>query len=137
MKPRFIAALLVLVLILPVLNGCKAAASSGEKTVTEAIVESILSKQIDDLEPILTRHGYNVKSLSEQFNAQPAEIRSSGDISENLNPLSSKLLGDILFGRQPDKWQRIFRGFGRFFLNFPSLFNHLTDSRSPIFRFFS
>jgi type II secretory pathway predicted ATPase ExeA len=48
----------------------------GEKTVTEAIVESILSKQIDDLEPTLTRHGYNVKSLSEQFNAKPAEIRS-------------------------------------------------------------
>lgn len=48
----------------------------GEKTVTEGIVSSILSKQIDDLEPILTRHGYNVKSLSEQFNAKPAEIRS-------------------------------------------------------------
>jgi type II secretory pathway predicted ATPase ExeA len=48
----------------------------GEKNVTEGIISSILSKQIDDLEPILTRHGYNVKSLSEQFNAKPAEIRS-------------------------------------------------------------
>ena len=48
----------------------------GEKPVTLAVVESILSKQIDDLEPTLTRHGYNVKSLSEQFNAKPAEIRS-------------------------------------------------------------
>jgi type II secretory pathway predicted ATPase ExeA len=48
----------------------------GEKPVTTAVVESILSKQIDDLEPTLTRHGYNVKSLSEQFNAKPAEIRS-------------------------------------------------------------
>lgn len=48
----------------------------GEKTVTLAVVESILSKQIDDLEPTLTRHGYNIKSLSEQFNAKPAEIRS-------------------------------------------------------------
>lgn len=48
----------------------------GEKPVTAAVVESILSKQIDDIEPTLTRHGYNVKSLSEQFNAKPAEIRS-------------------------------------------------------------
>ncbi len=48
----------------------------GEKPVTEAVAESILSKQIDDLEPTLTRHGYNIKSLSEQFNAKPAEIRS-------------------------------------------------------------
>ena len=48
----------------------------GEKPVSLAVVESILSKQIDDLEPTLTRHGYNVKSLSEQFNAKPAEIRS-------------------------------------------------------------
>jgi type II secretory pathway predicted ATPase ExeA len=47
----------------------------GEKTVTTAIVESILSKQIDDLEPTLTRHGYDVKSLAEQFSTKPAEIR--------------------------------------------------------------
>jgi type II secretory pathway predicted ATPase ExeA len=48
----------------------------GEKTVNESVVSAILSKQIDELEPILTRHGYNVKSLSEHFNAQPGEIRS-------------------------------------------------------------
>ncbi len=48
----------------------------GEKPITRAMAESILSKQIDDLEPTLTRHGYNVKSLSEQFNAKQAEIRS-------------------------------------------------------------
>jgi hypothetical protein len=48
----------------------------GEKNVTNAVVESILSKRIDDLEPTLTRHGYNVKSLSEQFNSKPTEIRS-------------------------------------------------------------
>lgn len=48
----------------------------GEKNVTIAVVEAILSKQIDDLEPTLTRHGYNVKSLAEQFNAKSDEIRS-------------------------------------------------------------
>jgi hypothetical protein len=47
----------------------------GEKPVSLAIVESILSKQIDDLEPTLTRHGYDANSLAEQFNAKPAEIK--------------------------------------------------------------
>ena len=47
----------------------------GEKPVTAEIIQSILSKQIDDLEPTLTRSGYNVKSLAEQFNTKPAEIR--------------------------------------------------------------
>lgn len=32
-------------------------------------------KQIDDLEPTLTRHGYDVTGLAEQFNAKPAEIK--------------------------------------------------------------
>ena len=49
---------------------------TGEKPVSEALVDSLLSKQIDDLEPTLTRHGYSVKSLAEQFNTKPAEIRS-------------------------------------------------------------
>lgn len=48
----------------------------GTKPVTAEIVESILSKQIDDLEPRLTRHGYDVRSLAERFDAKPAEIRS-------------------------------------------------------------
>lgn len=33
------------------------------------------SKQLDDLEPTLIRHGYNVKTLAEQFSAKPAELR--------------------------------------------------------------
>lgn len=48
----------------------------GEKPVTTAIVESVLSKLLDDLEPTLTRHGYNVRSLAEQFNAKQSEIKS-------------------------------------------------------------
>jgi hypothetical protein len=47
----------------------------GEKPITTAIIESVLSKQIDDLEPTLTRHGYDVRGLAEQFNAKPAEIK--------------------------------------------------------------
>ena len=30
---------------------------------------------IRHLEPTLTRHGYSIKSLAEQFNTRPAEIR--------------------------------------------------------------
>lgn len=47
----------------------------GEKPVTATLVESILSKEINELEPNLTRHGYSVKSLAEQFNTKPADIR--------------------------------------------------------------
>jgi len=47
----------------------------GEKPVTPEVVETVLSKQIDDLEPRLTRHGYNVRSLADQFNAKPVEIK--------------------------------------------------------------
>ncbi len=47
----------------------------GEKPVTAEVVEAVLSRQLDDLEPKLTRHGYNVRTLSEQFSARPAEIR--------------------------------------------------------------
>jgi type II secretory pathway predicted ATPase ExeA len=47
----------------------------GEKPVTTDAVEAVLSRQLDDLEPKLTRHGYDVHNLAEQFNAKPAEIR--------------------------------------------------------------
>ena len=49
----------------------------GEKPVTAEVVEAVLSRQLDELEPKLTRHGYNVRILSEQFNAKPAEIKRS------------------------------------------------------------
>jgi hypothetical protein len=49
---------------------------TGEKPVTAALVESVLSRQLDDLEPTLTRHGYRLKDMVEQFDAKPAEIRA-------------------------------------------------------------
>ncbi|ETD50380.1 phosphoribulokinase, partial [Pseudomonas aeruginosa VRFPA07] len=36
------------------------------------------------LEPTLTRHGYNAKSLAEQFDAKPAEVRAL--FSNTLDP---------------------------------------------------
>jgi hypothetical protein len=36
----------------------------------------VLSRQIDDLKPTLTRRGYNVRALAEQFNVNPVEIKA-------------------------------------------------------------
>jgi type II secretory pathway predicted ATPase ExeA len=48
----------------------------GVKPVTSEVIESILARDIDGLEPRLTRYGYNVKALSELLNVRPAEIKS-------------------------------------------------------------
>jgi type II secretory pathway predicted ATPase ExeA len=49
---------------------------ASEKPVTEAIADSVLSKQIDDLEPTLTRHGYTAKVLTDMLGMKPGEIRA-------------------------------------------------------------
>lgn len=49
---------------------------ASEKPVTEAIADSVLSKQIDDLEPTLTRHGYSARVLTEMLGTKPSEIRA-------------------------------------------------------------
>jgi hypothetical protein len=46
---------------------------NGAKPVDETVVEAVLSLGIDDLELRLTRSGYDVRSLVEQFDAKPAE----------------------------------------------------------------
>jgi hypothetical protein len=47
----------------------------GVKPIDARIVEAVLSRQINDLEAQLTRNGYDTRSLVEQFEAKPAEIR--------------------------------------------------------------
>jgi hypothetical protein len=49
---------------------------ASEKPVGEAIVDSVLSKQIDDLEPTLTRRGYTAKVLTEMLGTKPGEIKA-------------------------------------------------------------
>lgn len=44
--------------------------------MTVEIVESVLSRQIDDLDPTLTRHGYSIKDLVEQFDCKAREIKA-------------------------------------------------------------
>ena len=48
---------------------------TGQKPLTTDIVEATLAPDFDDLEPRLTRQGYSVKVLAEQFHAKPMEIR--------------------------------------------------------------
>jgi hypothetical protein len=47
------------------------------KPVDASIIESVLSRGIDGLEPQIVRHGYDLKALCEQFDAKPAESASS------------------------------------------------------------
>ncbi len=48
----------------------------GQKSVSADIVGSVLSITLNDPEPHLIRHGYNVISLARLINAKPAEIRA-------------------------------------------------------------
>ena len=65
---------------------------TGEKPVTAALVESVLSRHLDDLEPTLTRHGYRLKDMVEQFDAKAAEIRAL--FSNQLEPKRTAELRD-------------------------------------------
>lgn len=49
---------------------------TGVKPVSADLVETLLSKQLDDLEPTLARHGYRVRDLAQQCDAKPAEIKA-------------------------------------------------------------
>lgn len=62
----------------------EAAYQIGERPISAEMVESVLSRQIDDLEPTLTRNGYRLKDLVEQFDAKPAEIKAL--FSNSLEP---------------------------------------------------
>lgn len=49
---------------------------TGEQPISAELVETLLSRHIDDLEPTLMRHGYKIKDLADQFDVQPSEIRA-------------------------------------------------------------
>src|SRR5262245_1092017 len=48
----------------------------GQKPVEADMIENVLAKDINGLEPRLTRQGYNAKVLAELLNAKPREIKS-------------------------------------------------------------
>lgn len=67
---------------------------TGESPISAELVEAILSKQLDDLEPTLARHGYRLRDLVEQFDAKPAEIRAW--FSHQLDPARASELRERL-----------------------------------------
>jgi hypothetical protein len=64
----------------------------GAKPIDTTVVEAILSRQLNDLEPQLTRNGYDIRSLVEQFDAKPSEIRQL--LRGDLDPGRSRELMD-------------------------------------------
>ncbi|MEN8501819.1 MULTISPECIES: phosphoribulokinase [Paraburkholderia] len=71
---------------------CSRIPTQGEKRERDLREQSVLSRQLDDLEPTLTRHGYRVKDLVEQFDAKPAEIKAP--FSNALEPVRAATLRD-------------------------------------------
>ena len=48
----------------------------GERPITPQLVETILSPQLDELEPRLRRHGYDVRTVAELASAKTADIQA-------------------------------------------------------------
>ena len=48
----------------------------GEKPITADFMETILAIGLDEIEPNLIRHGYNVKSIARLLNVRPSQVRS-------------------------------------------------------------
>ncbi|EAW2474457.1 AAA family ATPase [Salmonella enterica subsp. enterica serovar Muenchen] len=67
---------------------------TGEKTVTVSLIESVLSRQLDDMEPTLMRNGYRLKDMVELFDARPAEIRAF--FNNQLDPVRTSEFRDRL-----------------------------------------
>lgn len=66
----------------------------GQKPVEAEIINAILAKDINALEPRLTRHGYTAKTLAELLDTKPAEIRSF--LNGNLTPARTQELQNNL-----------------------------------------
>jgi type II secretory pathway predicted ATPase ExeA len=66
----------------------------GETPVSVDVIEAVLSRQLDDLEPRLMRHGYDVRALVEQFHSKPAEIRMF--LNGTLDAVRSRELTDLM-----------------------------------------
>lgn len=69
--------------------------NGGTSPSVTAIVEGILSRQVDGLKPQLTPHGYDTKSLAAPFDAKPAE---SADCGGGLEPARARELTEDMRG---------------------------------------
>ena len=48
----------------------------GQKPITLPLVKEILTKELNDIEPHLIRHGYSAKVLADLLNVRTAEVKS-------------------------------------------------------------
>jgi hypothetical protein len=48
----------------------------GQKPLTPEFIAGVLARDLDDLEPRVTRHGYNVRALADLLHGRPVAIRS-------------------------------------------------------------
>src|SRR6266446_1862987 len=68
--------------------------SHQSQTFSTRIFQELLvfSQQFDDLEPTLTRHGYHLTDLVQQFDAKPTEIKAL--YNNQLDPARTAALRD-------------------------------------------
>lgn len=55
---------------------CEEAYKAGQEPIGADIIQTVLATGLNDLEPHLSRHGYNAKVLAELLNVRTAEVRS-------------------------------------------------------------
>ena len=70
----------------------KSAIRQASSRFPRDMVDTVLSQQFDDLEPTLTRHGYHLTDLVQQFDAKPTEIKAL--FSNQLDPTRTAALRD-------------------------------------------
>ncbi len=64
----------------------------GEQPIPASMIDTVFSHQFDDLEPTLTRHGYHLTDLVQQFDAKPTEIKAL--FNNQLDPARTVALRD-------------------------------------------
>jgi hypothetical protein len=66
----------------------------GDKPISPEVVESVLSRQLDDIKPTLVRSGYRIKDSVEQFGAKPAEVKAL--FNNTIDPERTSELRDMM-----------------------------------------
>jgi hypothetical protein len=81
----------------------------GQKPLTPELIESVLARDLDDLELRLTRHGYHVKTLADLLHVRPADIHAflAGRLPPSRTPALQQELLTIGLPLRAAHWQRM------------------------------